>query len=100
VLDGEFLAMEHTNIFFTVFNIEFRFPGIIYTYVWSIIIFGMMSTLALVSDLVSTTRVEEYYSSVMVKNLGNTAVTWGFLPCNRPFRWATTTYIIVQRDLS
>jgi hypothetical protein len=48
--------------FFTVFNIDFRFPGIIYTYVWSIIIFDMMSTLALVSDLVSTTRVEEYYS--------------------------------------
>jgi hypothetical protein len=75
VLDGEFLAMEHTNIFFTVFNIEFRFPGIIYTYVWSIIIFGMMSTLALVSDLVSTTRVEEHNSSAMVKKTRNSAAT-------------------------
>ena len=65
--------MHCVTIFLTALDTEFRFQSynsphvstIIQTFVWSIIIFGMILTLALVTDFVSITRVKGHNSSMM-----------------------------------
>jgi hypothetical protein len=66
---------------------------IIYTYVWSIIIFGMISNLALVPDFISTTQHEDKEDKDQCDNVRGFSYLAVDL-CDGP-QWRICTYNVI-----